>query len=103
LKRTVSVADPSCRTATDLGAAARGRPTGIVLDAGKDKRDANGSVRITLRGPLLVVELLPAKRAGKAKPQPICAGGGTVAGVYFPTERPLSAAARRCRMTCNHV
>jgi uncharacterized protein len=58
----------------------------IVLSTGQGRADENWSVRITMRGPLLVVTELPPKRRSKKTPERACTGGGSVAGVYFPAD-----------------
>jgi hypothetical protein len=55
----------------------------IMLTNGEDGRKTeNWSLRITRRGPLLNVALLPAKRGKQAKP--VCEKGHKIEGSYFP-------------------
>ena len=58
----------------------------IVLGTGQGRADENWSVRITLRGPLLLVTELPPQRRGKNPPERACTDGRPVAGVYFPAD-----------------
>src|SRR5262249_7611786 len=58
----------------------------IVLTTSQGRADENWSVRMTMRGPLLVVAELPPKRRGKNTPARACSDGGSVAGVYFPAD-----------------
>ena len=62
----------------------------IVVHTGPDGKGAeNFSLRISRRGPLLMIEEVPPARRGKAPPQHACSEGGVIAGIYFQKSRYL--------------
>jgi len=62
----------------------------IVVHTGDDDKAAqNGSLRISRRGPFLLVEEIPPTRRGKLMPQHPCPGASGVVGIYLQKSRYL--------------
>jgi uncharacterized protein YecT (DUF1311 family) len=75
----------------NLGSAYYTGDTGtIAVRTGGDGNTAeNWSLRISRRGPLLMVEEVPPSRRGKTEPQHPCSEGSGVVGIYFQKSRDL--------------
>jgi uncharacterized protein YecT (DUF1311 family) len=76
---------------SNLGSAYYAGDTGTIgVRTGGDGNTAeNWSLRISRRGPLLMVEEVPPSRRGKAEPQRPCSEGSGVVGIYFQKSRDL--------------